>query len=93
MKSQRTLQAASSPDASLSVYSSRVTYAKADVNRFLPSTASGPSRTAAREVMDIHILAEAAWKARTLEQKDAWEAVGQDPATSCARPSSASSTW
>ncbi|HEU5193273.1 MAG TPA: hypothetical protein VFW70_00940 [Methylomirabilota bacterium] len=80
VKSLRTLQAASSPDVSFSVYSSRVTFAKADLDRFMPSTAPGPARAAVREALDIHILAMAAWKARTLEQKDEWEAVGQDPA-------------
>jgi hypothetical protein len=33
-----------------------------------------------REVLAIHMLAVAAWKARTLDQRDAWEAVGQDAA-------------
>jgi len=80
MKSLRVLQAASSPNASLSVYSSRVVFAKADLERFMPSTAPGPGRAAVREVLDIHLLAAAAWKARTLEQKDAWEAIGQDAA-------------
>jgi hypothetical protein len=80
MKSLRQLQAASNPNSSFSVYSSRVTFAKADMDRFIGSTAPGPDRAAVREVLDIHMLAVAAWKARTLEQKDAWEAVGQDPA-------------
>jgi hypothetical protein len=80
MKSLRTLQAASTPNASFSLYSSRVTFAKADVERFIGSTAPGPGRAAVREVLDIHMLAVAAWKARTLDQRDGWEAVGQDAA-------------
>ena len=80
LKSLRTLQAASSPNTSMSVYSSRVAFAKSDVERFLVSIAPGPARRGVREVLDVHLLAAAAWKARTLEQKDMWEAVGQDPA-------------
>jgi hypothetical protein len=80
MKSLRTLQAAATPNASLSLYSSRVTFAKSDVDRFIASTAPGPERAAVREVLAVHLLAVAAWTARTLDQKDNWEAVGQDPA-------------
>ena len=80
LKSLRTLQAASSPGTSMSVYSSRVAFAKSDVERFLVSMAPGRARTGVREVLDVHLLAAAAWKARALEQKDLYEAVSQDPA-------------
>jgi len=62
------------------VYSSRVIFARTDVDRFMASTAPGPVRAQLREVLDVHLLAVAAWRARTLDQKDVWEAVGQDPA-------------
>jgi len=80
MSSLRTLQEASTPGATLSVYASRVGFAKADVDRFIGRTAPGPERVQVREVMDVHLLAAAAWTARTLDQKDKWEAIGQDPA-------------
>ena len=80
LESLRQLQTASSPNTSLSVYSSRVAFAKSDVDRFIGSTAAGAARTGVREVMDIHLLAAAAWRARTLGQRDLYEAVGQDPA-------------
>jgi hypothetical protein len=80
LKSLRQLQAASSPTTSLSIYSSRVLFAKADVERLLASTPAGSRRIRVREVIDIHLLAMGAWKARTLEQAGAWDMVGQDPA-------------
>jgi hypothetical protein len=79
VRSLRQLQAASSPTASLSLYSSRVSSAKADVDRFIGSTAAGPERTQVRDIMDVHLLAAAAWKARTVDQTDSWEALGLDP--------------
>jgi len=80
LASLRQLQSASSPGTSLSVYSSRVIFAKSDVARFMASTAPGPVRARVREVLDIHLLAAAAWRARSLDQRETWEAVGQDPA-------------
>jgi hypothetical protein len=77
--SLRQLQVASSPTASLSMYSSRVSSARADVERFIGSTAAGSERTQVRDIMDVHLLAAAAWKARTVDQKDSWEALGLDP--------------
>ena len=71
---------ASSPATAQSVYSSRVIFAKTDVDRFMASTAPGPARARLREVLDVHLLAAAAWRARSLDQKDVWEAVGQDAA-------------
>src|SRR6266850_401040 len=37
-------------------------------------------RAALDEIMSVHVLAAAAWTARALDQKDRWEAIGQDPA-------------
>jgi hypothetical protein len=80
LRSLRELQAISAPSTALSVYSSRVLFARTDVERFLAAAPAGPDRTAVREVLDVHLLAAAAWKARTLEQKELWEPVAQDPA-------------
>jgi hypothetical protein len=79
VKALRQLQAASSPSTSFSTYSSRVVFAKSDVDRFIDSTPPGPVRARVREVLDIHLLASAAWRARSLDQKDLWEAVSDDP--------------
>jgi hypothetical protein len=80
LKSLRQLQAASSAGTTLSVYSSRVIFAKSDVERLMGGAPPGPARDRVREVLDLHMLAAAAWRARSIDQKDAWEAVGQDPA-------------
>jgi len=80
VNSLRQLQSASNPNAPMSTYASRVGFAKADVDRIIGATAPGPERTTVREVIEVHMLAAAAWKARALDQKDNWEAVGQDPA-------------
>ena len=79
MRTLRQLQASSSLNTSLSSYASQVAFAKADVDRFLSSGAPERERALVREVLDIHVLAAAAWKARATDQKEAWEAVGQEP--------------
>ena len=43
------------------------------------TSASEPARTQVREVLDVHRLAVGAWQARTVNDKDEWERVGQDP--------------
>jgi hypothetical protein len=76
----RQLQTASTPSLGYSVYASRVMFAKSDVDRFLASGAPAEMKDRVREVLDIHLLASAAWKARNLNEPTAWESVGQDPA-------------
>jgi hypothetical protein len=80
VSSLRQLQSASNPTTPMNVYTSRVGFARADVDRFIGATTPGPQRTAVREIIEIHMLAAAAWKARALDQKETWEVVGQDPA-------------
>jgi len=80
MKSLRQLQRVSAPGTDPAVYSSRVIFAKVDVERFMAETPPGPSRSGVREVLDVHVLAAAALKARELRQKDVWEGLGRDPA-------------
>jgi len=76
----RQLQAASTPNLAYSVYASRVMFAKADVDRYLTASAPAETKDRVREVLDLHLLASAAWKARSLNAREAWESVGQDPA-------------
>ena len=80
LRALRQLQAASTPSMTQSVYSSRVVFAKTDVERALAAAGPGSGRTGLREALDIHLMTAAAWKARTLDQKDALDAVGQDAA-------------
>ena len=80
MKSLRQLQRVSSLGTDPAVYSSRVIFAKVDVERFMAETPPEPSRSGVREVLDVHVLAAAALKAREIRRKDAWEGLGREPA-------------
>jgi hypothetical protein len=80
LRALRDVQAVSTSTVSYSVYSGRVAFAKADVNRYLGVAAAPELKAAVRDTMELHVLATAAWRARSLESKDAWEAIGQDPA-------------
>jgi hypothetical protein len=80
LRALKDVQAASTPGVPYSTYSSRVAFATSDVDRYLSTAAAGEAETDVRDAMDLHVLAVTAWKARTLDSKDAWEAVGQDPA-------------
>lgn len=76
----RQLQAASAANTGYNVYSSRVLFAKADLERLLKSEASAEAKSQARDIVDLHVLAAAAWRARDLDRKETWETIGQDPA-------------
>jgi hypothetical protein len=76
----RQLQSASTPNTGYNVYSNRVLFAKADLDRFLKTDVSADLKTQAREIVDVHVLAAAAWRARDLDRKESWESLGQEPA-------------
>lgn len=78
--SLRHLQASATPGATYAVYSSRVLFAKADLDRFLATEAPAGVKTQAREILDVHALASAAWRARETEQSELWESVGESSA-------------
>jgi hypothetical protein len=80
LRALKDVQAASTPGVPYSTYSSRVAFAKSDVDRYLSTAAAADANTDVRDAMDLHVLAVTAWKARTLDSKDSWEAVGQDSA-------------
>jgi hypothetical protein len=80
LRALKDLQAASTSTVPYAAYSSRVAFAKADVDRYLGTAAAPQAKADVRDTMELHVLAAAAWRARTLDSKDAWEAVGQDPA-------------
>lgn len=79
LRALKDVQAASTPTVPYPTYSSRVAFAKSDVDRYL-SAAAAAANGGVRDAMELHVLAAAAWRARMLDSKDAWEAVGQDPA-------------
>lgn len=80
LRALKDIQAVSTPTVPYPVYSSRVAFAKADVNRYLGVAAAPELKAGVRDTMELHVLAAAAWRARTLDSKEMWEALGQDPA-------------
>ena len=76
----RQLQSASNPNTGFNVYANRVLFVKADLDRFLKSEAGAEVKGQAREIVELHVLAAAAWRARDLDRKETWELLGQDPA-------------
>jgi hypothetical protein len=75
----RELQVVSTPSASLNDYAARVAATRLDVERLLPS-APEPARAQVQDVLDVHRLAVAAWRARSLDDRDEWARLGRDPA-------------
>jgi hypothetical protein len=78
VRSLRELQSSITPSVSLNDYASRVASTRVDVER-LATSAPEPARAQVREVLDVHRLAVGAWRARTVNDKDEWERIGQDP--------------
>ena len=78
VRSLRELQSSITPSVSLNDYASRVASTRADVERLVTS-APEPARGQVRDVLDVHRLAVGAWRARTVNDKDEWERIGQDP--------------
>jgi hypothetical protein len=75
----RDLQSSITPGVSLNDYASRVASTRVEVERLLASTPE-PARVQALEVLDVHRLAASAWRARTVDDRDEWERIGQDAA-------------
>jgi hypothetical protein len=86
VKSLRELHAVATSTTSVSVYSTRVTGAKAEAERYLIASPPGVTRTRVREALDLHILAVNAWRAKSLDQKESWESVGLDPSVDLCPP-------
>jgi hypothetical protein len=84
--SLRELHAVATSTTSVSVYSARVTDARAEAERFLAASPPGSARTGVREALDLHLLAVSAWRAKSLDQREAWEAVGLDPTIDLCSP-------
>jgi hypothetical protein len=78
VRSLRELQSSIVPSVSLNDYASRVAATRADVERVVASTPEA-ARGHVREVLDVHRLAVGAWRARTVNDRDEWERIGQDP--------------
>ena len=75
----RELQSVSRVDVPYRHYFSRVSFAKGDVERHLAEIRDTELRAALSDTMALHVLAAEAWRAKTLNEKEKWEAVGDDP--------------
>jgi hypothetical protein len=84
--SLRELHVVAASTTSVSVYAARVESAKTTAERFLAVGTPGPDFTRVREALDMHLLAVSAWRAKSLDQKEAWEAVGLHPAVELCPP-------
>lgn len=80
MAALRELQGMSRVDVPYRVYFNRVSFAKADVDRFVQSVKDLDLRSALQGTLAVHVLAATAWRAKTLNERDKWEAIGDDPA-------------
>ena len=85
-RSLRDLHAVATSTTSVSVYATRVTGVKDEAEGYLSTAVPAADRTRVREALDIHLLAVRAWRARSLDQKEAWEAVGLDPSIALCPP-------
>ncbi len=79
LQSLHQVQAASTPTTPYATYSSRVLFARADLERFLKSSAPPAVKAAVRETLDVYALASDAWRARGSSQTELLEMIGQSP--------------
>jgi hypothetical protein len=79
VRALRELQAAVTPSMPLNDYAGRVAATRAEVERLLTS-APEPARAPVHDVLEVHRLAAAAWRARTVDEREEWARVGRDPA-------------
>lgn len=81
----RSLQELSRVETNYRTYFNRVAFVKTDVERALQAVKDTPTRTAVTEALSLHILAASAWRAKTLNERERWETIGEDPlAEACA---------
>lgn len=86
MSALRELQGVTRVDVPFRVYVNRVAFAKSDVDRYLQSIKDLEARSTIQEVLAIHALAAAAWRAKTINERERWEAVGDDPSVELCPP-------
>ncbi|MBI2207246.1 MAG: hypothetical protein HYU41_25735 [Candidatus Rokubacteria bacterium] len=75
----RDVQSVSRTDVSYRVYFNRVSFAKGDVERSLANVKEADLRAALNDAMSVHVFAANVWRAKTLNEREKWEAVGEDP--------------
>src|SRR5947209_4540342 len=82
----RRVQATSGPTTSLPSYEAHVSVAQTVVGRYLDSDAPPDVKRDARAILDLHLLAVAAWRLRAVDTPQAWEPVSRSPALDLCAP-------
>src|SRR5438445_5551848 len=82
----RRVQATSGPTTSLPSYEAHVSVAQTVVGRYLDSDAPPDVKRNARAILDLHLLAVAAWRLRAVDTPQAWEPVARSPALDLCAP-------
>ena len=82
----RRVQATSGPTTSLPSYEAHVSVAQTVVGRYLDSDPPPDVKRNARAILDLHLLAVAAWRLRAVDTPQAWEPVARSPALDLCAP-------
>ena len=82
----RQVQATSGPMTSLPPYEAQVGLAQAIVGRYLDGDAPPDAKRNVRAILDLHLLAVAAWRVRALDTPLAWDPVSGNPALDLCAP-------
>jgi hypothetical protein len=86
MNALKGLQSVSRVDVPFRVYFNRVALARSDADRAIQAIRDPEVRAPLFQALALHGLAAAAWKTRTLDERDRWEAVASDPGVELCGP-------
>jgi hypothetical protein len=75
----RSLQNVSGPSISLPTYQAKLVNTQATVGTYLDSDAPTDMKRNVREILDLHLLAGAAWQARALDTAESWNSISRSP--------------
>ena len=82
----RQVQALSGPASTLPAYEAQVGVVQAIVGRYLDGDAPPDVKGNVRAILDLHLLAVAAWRVRAIDTSQAWEPVSRSPALDLCAP-------
>src|SRR5882724_3310290 len=86
VRALRRVQATSGPTTSLPSYEAHVGAAQTVVGRYLDGDAPPDVKRNVRAILDLHLLAVAAWRLRALDTPLAWEPVSRSAALDLCTP-------
>jgi hypothetical protein len=86
VRALRRLAALSVRSISLSSYEAQVAGAQAIVGRYMEGDAPADVKRNVRAILDLHLLAVAAWRLRAVDTPQAWEPVSRSPALELCAP-------